>query len=305
MFDIILIKANNFQLDEIKKQSSSNNHETLFEKKSNYINLTKMKNNLSDIIETISVSEDNLMEIMVTKTNTDNLHYGDLVDCYEYNGFILQIYHQLPNQDDNINKIKKNILGSILTFKKELLYGNVILLKTELPTKNTECKNTSVTFVELMSLLMSNYYHTGVYIHDNNKIEQIYFDNLFNFVDPDRNFNKNKDIKHIMQNKDYEFLEHSLIKFNLKFIYNPKSQSSINGPITRLIKDIARGDGLIISPYSENSFFDISEQDIINILKVSDMVNLKEDDEKEEKDSLGRRIIKNKYRILENRLRLI
>ena len=67
-----------------------------------------------------------------------------------------------------------------------------------------------------------------------------------------------------------------------------------------------RGIGVITSPnQAYNSFYDLSVEEVTDILKISPNFKLTQEDIIETKDSNNRTIVKNKYRILNSKLGLI
>ena len=87
MFQIILIKPNDFDLDDIPYKTIPNKvyknitRNDFFQIKSNYVDIPKMKEKIASYIEIISVDKDSFMEKSVEKINLDNKHYGDVRDC--------------------------------------------------------------------------------------------------------------------------------------------------------------------------------------------------------------------------------
>ena len=79
---------------------------------------------------------------------------------------------------------------------------------------------------------MNNLYHTGVYIDSNNSFEQIYFDNDYNIVDPNNKWRRLLKIPNIIKDENYGFREDEYLRFNLKFIFNTKSDDDINEPLS-------------------------------------------------------------------------
>ena len=75
----------------------------------------------------------------------------------------------------------------------------------------------------------------------------------------------------------------------------------MNEPFTILLNGIVKGDGVITSPASEDIFFDISKEDILKMLKLGKNIELDENDNKDEFIN-GIKVIKTKYRTLENKL---
>ena len=309
MFQIILIKPNEFDINDIPFKTSPNeeyrevNRDNIFDIKSNYVNFDLYKEKLSEFIEVINVDESNFMETAVDKIELDDKHYGDVRDCYDEPNNIYQVMFRLISQYDNKSNLKNNILASLLTYEKELIYGNVILFKTNLPKDSYDMNNKDVTINELIKIVMNNIYHTGVYF-ESGKIEQIFYNNDYEIVDPLNKFKKRTDIDQIMKDEKYGFQKKDILKYNMQFIFDSESHDDINDPMSRLILGPIRGKGLISSPYeNDNSFYDISKEEIIDLLKVSPNFELTNDDLNENSVNDNRKIVKNKYRILNFRLK--
>ncbi len=303
-FEIILINANDFDINNIVNQDTPNfleEEEELLKLKCNYLDFDKMKDLLKDICITKDVDKDNFMQEIVNFIGLDEQHFGDVKDCYESKDFTYQIMYKLPNQDDNINKLKNNLLASYLTFDKELIYGNVVLFKTYISLdKPDQDKVINTTINNVLELLLNNLYHTGVYIDSNNNFEQIYFDNEYNIVDPYNKWKINNKIPNIIKDTNYGFKEHEYLRFNLKFIYNSQSENTINEPLSRLLHGYIKGDGVIISPFNHNSFYELTKKDILDLLKVWNELNTKTIDLQKMSNKE-----KTKYQILDQRIKNI
>lgn len=312
MVKFILINSNDFlpTFKNMKTQKHKNYDDSvitndLFKAKANYIDMVKFKESTKEFIEFLDLSVENNEWVIkiIEKIQLDTSHYGDLVDCYEGKNCIYQVLGCFPNQDDKVDNMPKNMLGSFISCDKKLLFGKVVLFKTELPSTDKTAKVVDVTIEDLVSLVMDNFYHTGVRVYNDNRIEQVYFNNGNKFVDPLNGFNV-KHTDHILLDDNYGVVENRLLKFNLNFIYNSKDDTQrINEPMTRLMQRIVKGNGIITSPYKENAYYDLSKDDVINLLKVDKHLEIEEEDISEEKDDNGVRVIKNKYRILNNKLK--
>jgi hypothetical protein len=120
---------------------------------------------------------------------------------------------------------------------------------------------------------MNNKYHTGVYVNDN-KFTDIFFDNRYMIVDPFNKWRRNCNIPNILSNSEYGTVEKTYLDFKLKIAYNSKSDEKINEPLTRLGQGFVKGEGIVISPFNENSFYEIKKEDILDLLKIySDLKN--------------------------------
>jgi hypothetical protein len=309
MFQIILIKPNDFNLDDIPYKSTPNkvyeniSRSDFLQIKSNYVDIPKMKEKIASYIEIISVDKDNFMEKSVEKINLDDKHYGDVRDCYEEPNNIYQAMFRLISQYDDRKKLKNNVLASMITNEKELIYGNVILFKTNLPKENYEMLNVDIIEDDIINLIMNNMYHTGVYIDNDNTIQQIFFNNSLEIVDPTYKFNKRNDINQIMKNENYGQKNNEILKYNIQFIFDMNSRDNINEPLSRIICAPIRGKGIMISPCdNENSFYDLSRYEILDLLKISPNYDLSIEESSNKKNDNGYKIIKNKYRIVNSRL---
>jgi len=272
-FEIIFIDSNEFDLKDIVSKDTANFTEAanLLEMKANYVDFDKSLNLIKDICHVKEVTKDTFMEEIVKYIGLDEEHFGDVKDCYECKDFTYQVMYKMNNQDDNMDRLKYNLLASYLSFNKELIYGNVVLFKTYISINNPdEDQVVNTTLNNVIELSMNNLYHTGVYVDSNNEFEQIYFDNEYNIVDPMNKWRRYHKIPNIIKSNDYGFREDEYLRFNLKFIFNTKSEDSVNEPLSRLLHGLIKGDGIIISPFDANgkSFYELTTDDIFDLLKV-------------------------------------
>tara|TARA_B100000902_G_scaffold327503_1_gene323097 strand:- start:4769 stop:5692 length:924 start_codon:yes stop_codon:yes gene_type:complete len=301
-FEIILIEGNDFNVDTIKSQKtpnySENEKKDLLTLKSNYINFEESLGLIKQHCKSITVNKESFMEEVVKFIGLDEEHYGDVKDCYECKDYTYQVMFKVPHNEDKLDRIKNNMIASLITFDKQLVRGNAVLFKTYISIdKPNEDRVIDTKLTNVIDLLMNNYYHTGVYVNPQNKFEQIYFNNKYEIIDPHNNWQKLSNIGNILTDEKYGFQLHEYLKFNLKFVFDTKSEDELNEPMSRLLHGIIKGDGVIISPYSENSFYELTVDDIIDMLKVWNMLdNSTEDTLKIENKE------KTKYQILKNRI---
>ena len=314
-FSIIVIKPNNFNLNDIKFNSNSNypkldiTGSNNVKIKNKYINFDHFKDMIKDyVIIDNDVTIDNLMEKIVKYLEMDSKWTSDIRDvCDDYES-ITQIICVDPNTNKEFGMEKRgyNYLATLLTYNNELVDGPVVLLKTNLPINSKNSYPTSISMEYLSFLLLSNNLHTGVILSENNNVKQIYFDNNNNIVDINGCFYPDKYIRQYLNDKNYYEVENYIYKFNLNFfVQKEKEKDSKKNIIASkfLNKDIY-GDVLITSKITENLFSDITDRDINNMIKLIDIkYNLTEDDLKEELNSNNLKVIKTKYRILNNKLK--
>lgn len=302
-FEIICIDSNQFDLKNIVKKDTPNfnDQNDLLKMKTNYVDFDKTFDKLKDICHSKEVTKDTFMEEIVKYIGLDAEHYGDVKDCYESNDYTYQIMYKMTNQEDDLDKLKYNLLGSYLTFNKELIYGNAVLFKTYISLdKPDEDKVVNITLNNVIELIMNNLYHTGVYIDSNNDFEQIYFDNDYNIVDPNNKWRRLLKIPNIIKDEKYGFREDEYLRFNLKFVFNTNSEESVNEPLSRLLHGLIKGDGVIISPYdgNGNAFYELTKENVFDLLKVWNKL----DNEISDYNKLDNKE-KTKYQILNERIK--
>ena len=71
----------------------------------------------------------------------------------------------------------------------------------------------------------------------------------------------------------------------------------MNEPFSRLLHGIIKGDGIIYSPFNDNSFYELLVEDIIDILKVWNLLSPQTEDIAQIQNKE-----KTKYQILKSRL---
>ena len=275
-FDIVLIKTNDFDNNTLVKQREQNFTKDInsLMLKANYLNMGECRKMLEDICEvkTVTDNDEFMAETIEFLGNTENMI--NINDCYEYRNeskmeeYTYQVMYKMPNSEDNIDKLKHNLLGSLLTLKKELLYGNIVLFKTKISTDSSkDDETTSCTLDDVLGLLMNCEYHTGVYVDTRNNFREFYFNNNFEIVDPFNQWGKINDIPDLLRNKEYGVIDKTYFKFPIRVCYNSSSEEKMNEPLTRLSQGFVKGDGMIISPFNDNSFYDVTKKDVLDLIK--------------------------------------
>ena len=269
-FDIVLINENKFNVNELifKNRPNNSNIEDLdlLKVKSNYLDYEKSLSIVNEFCEIHTVTKDTLMENVEKLVKLDVEHYADVKDCYECDGYLYQVIYKMSHHEDI--DISENILGSSLSYDKRLFYGKAILYRVKHSSLNEE-ENvfTSTNIENVLELMMDNYYHTGVSIDaEKNKFEQFYFNNELKIVDPLNNWREINNEFNIMSNPEYGFQFRDILGFKLNLIFKSINEGKVNEPMSRLLEGIVKGNGVIISPYNENQFYDITVDDVLNKL---------------------------------------
>ena len=316
-FDIIIIKPNRFNLDDMKFKNISNysqleiNSSNNINIKNKYIDFNHFKNLIKEyVIIDKEVTVVNLMEKIVKYLEMDSKWTSDIRDVCEDFESITQIVCVDPNTNKEFGMKSRdhNYLATLLTYNNELVDGPVVLLKSSLPINSKKSYPTSITYDYLSFMLLSNNIHTGILLKENNDIEQIYFDNNNNIVDINGYFYPNKNIRQYINDKNYTEVENYLYKFNLNFFVQKEKETNSKKNIvgSKFLKKDVYGDIVITSKLTQNIFGDLTERDVNNMIKLLDVkYNLTDEDLKEEKNNDGMKVIKTKFRILNNKLNKI
>lgn len=307
MVKFIIIKPNEITLKTIPFKNEKNENlkicqENIFKLKSNYIDLDLFKKQIEPFIEFVDIEINDTWMLEIAKhLNLNNEHYCDVIDCYEEKEYTYQLFNVIPNEDDNLDKMAKNIFSAYISKSKSLLYNTSILFKTNLPSNNYSAKNVDITIRDLASLVMNNYYHSCVYIKEDNSIETRFFNNNKKFVDPQINFNIMK-TNHILANTLYGNYNNTFLNFNMVFTFCKNDHDKKpNEPACHLLKNIIKGDCVISTPFNELTYDDLTKEDVVNLLRAHNKNLTKHDLIKEYEN--GIEVVKNKYRILESKLR--
>lgn len=227
------------------------------------------------IYELLKISKDDEHKHLMTESISDEANY-----IYEI------IYIDTLNKQ---TKLIHNELASMLHLEHELIHGNCIVIKSNTPTLSNDMKFVDMTSSELHKILRRRGFTTVVTWEDGWREDEFY-GNLENYAD--KLFEGEKYSK-----LEIAFLKHNINIWYLKSEYGTKDVcgSFINGPIEKcfiftMVTDTIRGC--------------ITKDEVNKILQLSKVLTppFKPDNEwfEEEKDQYGRKIIKNKYKILDN-----
>jgi len=182
-----------------------------------------------------------------------------------------------------------NELATMLHMENEKIYGNCIVIKSHLPINNFDMILYDMTSSELYKIIKRRGF-TQVVVWDDSWREEEFYGDLENYA------------KKLFENEKYKRCEIAFLTYNVNIWYVPSEfgtknicGSFIKEPIEKcfvftMITNTIRGC--------------ISKDEINKIFKLSEILEppYKPDNKwfEEEQDEHGRKIIKNKYRILDN-----
>jgi hypothetical protein len=252
--------------------------------------VTKLVN--EDFIKIVQANSDDFMEKIAENFNIDDYDPED-------RNIVTQVFYDKPEYFYEIlfldvrskqNRIieKENQFGSMINTKAEKIYGNAIVLKTNIP--NNEDKKMVLEKMSKNDLfeILDSRANTKVVIFEDGKLRE-------EVVRGDMDvFCKNLFEEDYFKKKELSFLYHNLNIWYLPSEFgNEISNKLISGKVEYAVFFTN-----ICKEYRGNLTLDEVEK-IIELSKSLENFGLQKRWIEEEKDSLDRRIIKNKYKVLE------
>ena len=300
--ELIYIKENNskdkFELVLKDDRNYEKSETDICKLKSNYVDFEKSIEKLKSFCELKEVDVNNFMEEVVKFIELDDQHIGDLRDCYTNSTNVYQIMFKVVTQYDNINNLPMNMLSSFISYDKELVYNNCVLINTFVSKNGYDDKLENCNFESLINMILNIEYHGCVYIDEDSNFKQIILNNNHEIVDPHNKFRKDLNIKQLLLESDSEIIEKNYLNFELVFVFKRREDDKINEPVSRLLHGLVKGDCIIYSK-GKNSFNDLLVNDVLSLLKVWNKFSILDSDYEKlnEKE-------KNKYHLLNDRLLL-
>jgi hypothetical protein len=225
-------------------------------------------------------------ELLQIKADDDHKHLMTECISEEPNYMYEIIFRDTLNKKTNL---VYNELATMLHMEHELINGNCIVIKSYIPTLSNDMKFVDMTSSELHKVLRRRGFTTVVAWEDSWREDEFYGD-LETYA--------NK----LFEGEKYSKIEIAFLKYNINIWYLKSEYGTkdvcgtfINVPIEKcfiftMITDTIRGC--------------ITKDEVNKILELSKILTppFKPDNKwfEEEKDQYGRKIIKNKYRILDN-----
>ncbi len=257
-------------------------------------------NYITDILnqecfESIKTNSEEIASVFANKLNPDNIDNTIAVTniCYETYDKLYEIcFLDIPEEkkgNENYNDI-----ASILDITQDKIFGNVILLKTNLPIDDVSMKLISTTKNDIRSILDARINHQGVFVDTDGKYQEMSFRDI------------NKKLKELYGDlSDLKKFEIAFLKHNFTMYYINNEFDILNNYVSDIAEQKIYGDVFITSMVTKEIFTNISIKEVEQILAISKFgaESWKPDPkyEEEDRDHLERRIIKSKFRILNNK----
>jgi hypothetical protein len=245
-----------------------------------------------DLFTSILVNEENFIKNITTNLEIEKYNLKNVIIKTEIVGedqyYLYElIYIELQNDDEYNQEKDINELGSLININNEKIYSNAILLKTHFPPLTNSIILTTVTKKDLELLL----YHRV-----NTKLV------IWNDVWKEENIKGDLNIyaQEFFDGDDYEKIEISFLMHNINIWYTSIDGFEkdvcgklINKPIEKCI---------LFTMKSEEYRGNITLDEIKKIIYLSNVLTSYDTPNKfskDETDYLGRKIIYNKYKVLD------
>lgn len=190
-------------------------------------------------------------------------------------------------EESNKNSKNENQFASLINTYGEKIYGNMIILKTYISNEDKSMLHKSMTKDDLFEILDTRVNSKVVIYQDGEFREDIVKGDMDVFC-------KNLFEEDYFSKKEISFLMHNLNMCYLKSDYGQKDYPKLVSEKTEIIVFFSMNTELIRG--------NITLDEVKKITELSNLMDTfipKTDWMSEEKDDYGRRIIKNKYRVLE------
>jgi hypothetical protein len=250
-----------------------------------------------DCLETIETDSDKIAHTFSEYLNPTNLDNCIAVTniCYETYDKIYEIcFLDVPKTgQNNIYHTQANFneIATMLDISEEKIYGNALLLKTDLPINNFSMKLINSEKKDIRQIFESRKEHIGVFLNEDGDMEEMKFREI-----------KPK-LKELFGNlDDVTKFEIPFLKHNFTMYYIKNSYENENKLVKHIAENNIYGDVFITSMLTSSLFTNISSLEVKQILEISKCNPLfwKSDQNFDEvkRDDLERNIIKSKFRIL-------
>jgi hypothetical protein len=237
---------------------------------------------------------------LITTHNVSNNTFMDkiyeLLNLQPNTHIVTETIHEEPNYIyqiifvDTLNKntiLEKNELGSMLNISGEVVNGKAIVIKNFISSSSNDMHLESMTSSDLYKILHSRGYTKIALFEDDMWREKEIYGDIETFA------------KKFFEDESYSKKELGFLKHNINILYT-KSEYGIE--VGKLI-DVKVDKCIVYTMLTDSIRGSITLNEVNKIISLSTKLeapyNCVDKDSKEEFDEYGRRIVKNKYRILD------
>jgi hypothetical protein len=243
----------------------------------------------------LSVNPDDYINFMGTHLKIDKYHepYIKVEVIFEEKDYITELmYVEVKKEDED--KYELNEFANLLNIGEDKIFGSVIINRTFISSHNNDMHLDDIT-PEKLQLSLHKRANTTVILYDSDN-ESFKEEDVFGPMDvyAEKFFD---DKKYNIKKTEIKFLQHNLVIW-----YTEDEYGELN-VCGKLIPENVKVDKMIVfSMWTEDYRDSLYLEEFNKIIKLSNKLNdflVPAEYTKEEKDSLGRDIVKNKYKILQ------
>ncbi len=246
-----------------------------------------------DLFETVKTNADNFLEVIATKLNVNNYNVKDLHVKTEIIGeepyyLYEMLYIDLEKETTFHNDNNLNELASLININGEQIYSNAIIFRNHLPSLSDSMTLCDVSKKDIERLLFDRV-HTKIVTCDEGKwVEDRVVGDLNNFA------------QIFFDNEKYEKLEIPFLMHNINIWYTTSLDG--NHSLCGNLIDDTIDKCIWFSMKSDEYRGNLSLDEVTKIIHLSTVLKSYKTPEKffeEKNDSIGRKIIYNKYKVLD------
>jgi hypothetical protein len=250
-----------------------------------------------DLFESITVNQDNFFEILATKLETES--FSDVKNLSIKNEIVGEepyyvyelLYVDLEKETQHHTNEKLNELASLININGEKIYSNAILFRNHLPSLSDSMTLTSVTKTDLERIMYERV-HTKIVLWDETYREDYVVGDLNTYANI------------FFDGEHFEKLEIPFLMHNINIWYQIDSTGGMLG--SKVCGDIIK------KPIEKCIWFTMKSDDyrgnlsidevnkIIYLSKILTNYQTPAQYTEEKTDTLGRKIIYNKYKVLDH-----
>ena len=248
--------------------------------------------------EKVETNPEKFIETLAVSLNTDREENGDVTTAviYESSTHIYEMMY-IRYQEFSIPESEiENEFGSLINTKGDNVFGNLLITKTRINENSNSMKFVNMEIDDLYKLFKSRAEHKGVIYEDGEFKEYIWKGEKSNFKDT---------LDEIFDGEKPEHIEFPFLLHNVNIYYRSLNKDKYDKHVLGRLVEKPIYQCFIMTYLTDNLFSNISLKEVEDIIYLSTVLKIWTPDKeliKDEYDKFNRKIIKNKYRILNRTL---
>ena len=274
-FDILLVKSG--QISHIPWESSK------------YLDILF---NLS-IYQPIKTNPDKFLIHLAEYLETDKKQHSDVTTSviYETPSYLYEMMY-VNYAEYEVPDNEENEFGSLINTRGGKVYGNLLITKTKMDENSNSMKFVNMEMNNLYQIFQSRAEHKGVIYEDGELKEYLWKGDKSTFKDV---------LDEVFDGEKPKHIELSFLLHNINIYYRSLNKKKYNKNVLGKLVDIPIYQCFVMTYLTNDLFGNISLKEVEDIIYLSNKLEGYKPDKdllKDEFDNFNRKIIKNKYRIL-------